>query len=960
MTTIVILVTGSVVLISGLLYISFHKRLELEFNNKILAQKGQIEIILNNRITEVKSLLQSLSSDNTIRFTMKMGDIPLLEDRIKHFYSGNECIYFYVCKQGDQTIYPKTLLDLFDGIEAILLAQSYNEKLIEKGGKTRLFWRFDAPIKDHKKPMGTAYALYDMAQDQGLIEIIKRTVEGDISMAKANSLLSLLDGSSITADTQMLKKKLVGSELLHLDRDLVLTRLDGFNSLYFASSQESLLEEKRRIFLLLCLFSIIALAFSATLSVFLGRQMSRPLGEMAAMAIQISEGKKDLSFGIKNSGYWEFNQLSQAFNYMLANLKKTEEKARFTELLENVDDAVYLVGRDGRILNANEATYLRLDYSHDAFFRLDLSGILPKDDAKMVLDQLSNKTENHKMEKITFETYHIRKDGNFIPVEIKSRAITYRGEDVILNVARDISERKKTEKTLRESEERYRSVVETSHDGIVILDEQLRIIYANNKLCQIVGYSRKEIEGVEFKRFLADKNVQFVTERYLRTPNGKETQQPYECNIVRRDEEARHCIIGAATIKDSAGQIRIVVQLLDITDQFIAEQEKKQLEAQLRHAQKMEAVGTLAGGIAHDFNNLLQVIHGYSELLLMKKNKNEPDFRKLYEVKQAALRATELTKQLLTFSRKVESNMRPMDLNNEVIQIHKLLKRTIPQMIEVKLRLADHLATINADTAQLGQMIMNLGVNARDAMPEGGELIIGTEHATLDEKFCDSNLGAKPGNYVLLTISDNGEGMDKKTLEHIFEPFYTTKEIGKGTGLGLAIVYGIVKSHDGYIICNSELGKGTTFKIYLPAMRQNASVEVLEDGEEELEIGGTETILLVDDDEIVRNLVSEMLSKAGYTILTARDGESALEHYLPQKNEIDLIILDLMMPGMGGQKCLKKLLEIDPKVKVLIASGHTANNPIKSEIDVGAKGFVTKPYELQRILKAIRGVLDGN
>ncbi|MBW1938989.1 MAG: PAS domain S-box protein [Deltaproteobacteria bacterium] len=960
-TTIIILVTGSIILISGMLYISFQQRLKSEFNNKLLAQKGQIEIILDKRIAEVKGLLQSLSSDNTIRFAAEMGNISQLEERLKHFNSSPEPIYFYVTKQNEQAIYPKDRLNLFVGIEEILFDQSFDEEIIESENKTRLIWRFDAPIKDHNRPMGIAYALYDMAHDQKLIETLYRTVDGDISMAKANCLISLIDGKSVSVDEGVLKNNSGEPEYLHLGRDLFLTPLSGYKHLYFLSSGESLFREKKQIFLLLGLSSILVLAFSATLSVLLGKQMSRPLDETAAKAIQISEGKKTFSFDIKNGGYLEFNQLSQAFNYMMANLKEAEEKSRFTELLENVDDAVYLIDWKGKILNANEATYLNLGYAPEAFFLLDLCNILPEEDAIMVLDQLISKTKKNNPVKITFETYHIKHDGDFIPVEIKSRAITYRGAKVILNVARDVSERKETERTLRESEERYRSVVETSHDGILILDEQLKISYANNKLCQILGYSRKEIDGTDFNRFLVDKRDQLMIERYLHTPESMQIKQPCELNIVRKDEKERHCMISAAIIRNSAGEANTVVQLLDITDQFRAEQEKMQLEAQLRHSQKMEAVGTLAGGIAHDFNNLLHVIDGYTELLLLTKDKNETEFEKLCQIKDAAQRATELTKRLLTFSRKVESIMRPIDLNSEVIQIHKLLSRTIPQMIERELHLVENLATVNADTAQLGQMIMNLGVNARDAMPDGGKLIIKTKNVTLDKNFCDTHLGSKSGDYILLSISDTGEGIDEQSLEHIFEPFYTTKEVGKGTGLGLAIVYGIVKTHGGYIICESDIGKGTTFEIYLPVIDQKVSSEALEEVKDEKpQVGGDEAILLVDDNEIIRNLGHEILSKVGYTILTARDGETALELYHQKKNEIDLIILDLMMPGMGGQKCLEKLLQVNPKVKVLIASGQADNNSIKTEMGTVTKDFIAKPYKLQEILTLVREILDRN
>jgi CheY-like chemotaxis protein len=372
----------------------------------------------------------------------------------------------------------------------------------------------------------------------------------------------------------------------------------------------------------------------------------------------------------------------------------------------------------------------------------------------------------------------------------------------------------------------------------------------------------------------------------------------------------------------------------------------------------MEAVGTLAGGIAHDFNNLLQAIQGYSDLLLLDKNKDDPGYRELQEIRRAGQRASELTQQLLTFSQKVESRLRPVNLNHEVTEVENLLKRTIPKMIRIELHLADTLGTINADPAQIEQVIMNLGVNARDAMPEGGTLIIETQDTTLDEQYCSTHLGAIPGDYVLLTISDTGHGMDNETLEHIFEPFYTTKETGKGTGLGLAMVYGIVKGHHGYITYCSEPGEGTTFKIYLPVIRPEGKAQNAEHEDNGVIIRGTETVLLVDDEEPIRELGKDTLARFGYTVIMAPDGESALELYREKNKEIDLIILDLIMPGMGGRKCLERLLKINPQARVLIASGYSVNGPTKEALAAGARGFISKPYDLTQMLKAVREALD--
>ena len=279
-------------------------------------------------------------------------------------------------------------------------------------------------------------------------------------------------------------------------------------------------------------------------------------------------------------------------------------------------------------------------------------------------------------------------------------------------------------------------------------------------------------------------------------------------------------------------------------------------------------------------------------------------------------------------------------------------------MISIELHLQEDLRVVNADPAQVEQVMMNLSVNARDAMPEGGKLIIETENAFLDENYCRTHPGAVTGHYVCLSITDTGQGMDTETLEHIFEPFYTTKGVGKGTGLGLSMVYGIVKSHHGYIMCYSEPGVGTTFRIYLPAV-EDEKPKQQDEPEKEAQIkGGEETILLVDDEELLRDIGKETLEEFGYRVITAPDGESCLQLYAERKQEISLIILDLMMPGMGGKQCLEHLLTMAPDAKVVIASGYSVNGPTKAALEAGAKSFIKKPFELKQMLKVIREILD--
>jgi CheY-like chemotaxis protein len=315
-------------------------------------------------------------------------------------------------------------------------------------------------------------------------------------------------------------------------------------------------------------------------------------------------------------------------------------------------------------------------------------------------------------------------------------------------------------------------------------------------------------------------------------------------------------------------------------------------------------------------------------------------------------------RQLLLFSRKAESTKRSIELQHEVEHAKKMLERTIPKMVAIQVIMGNRLWAVNADPVQIEQMLLNLGTNAADAMPDGGKLLFELENVILDDNDTMWHPGAQPGRYVLLTITDTGHGMDKETLGKIFDPFFTTKEFGKGTGLGLASVYGIVKSHGGYITCYSEVGRGTTFKIYFPAMdefeRDNSKSTEVESMPK-----GTETILLVDDEESIRDVAQQALVNFGYKVLTASSGEQALEILADNPGKIDLVVMDLGMPGMGGHRCLQELLRMDPAMKVIIASGYSADNHVKRSLEHGAVDYLSKPYLLVDLLKAVRAVLDG-
>jgi len=506
---------------------------------------------------------------------------------------------------------------------------------------------------------------------------------------------------------------------------------------------------------------------------------------------------------------------------------------------------------------------------------------------------------------------------------------------------------------LRASEEKYRTALEANPDPVVVYDIEGKVVYFNPALTRVFGWSLGERLGKKMDLFVPEENwpeTKMMIDRVL----AGESFSGVESRRYTREGKIIPVSISGAVLRDMDGNpVGSVINLRDISEQ-------KNLESQLQQAQKMEAVGTLAGGIAHDFNNLLQAIQGYTELLLMRKDEGEPGFRELREVIRASKRGAELTQQLLTFSRKVESKRKPLDLNQEVGELRQLLERTLPKMIEVEFNLDPDLRMINADSAQLKQVLINLAVNAKDAMPEGGKLVIDTQNISLDQEFCKRYAEVKPGDYVLLSMVDTGHGMEKETLEHIFDPFYTTKEVGKGTGLGLAIVYGIVKNHEGYVMCYSRPGSGTSFRIYLPSSEAATKHGELVESQESKSpaMGGDETILLVDDEEFIRELGVDVLGQAGYTVLTASNGEQALEAYRREQAQIDLIILDLIMPGMGGSKCLEELLKIGSQTRVLIASGYSPDASTKGALETGAAGFINKPYDTKQLLELVRKILD--
>jgi two-component system cell cycle sensor histidine kinase/response regulator CckA len=505
----------------------------------------------------------------------------------------------------------------------------------------------------------------------------------------------------------------------------------------------------------------------------------------------------------------------------------------------------------------------------------------------------------------------------------------------------------RTEQALRASEERYRRFFEQDLTGDFIATSAGKIVECNPAFVRMFGFtSREEARGTELGRLFPDPDsYQLLMDR------------------LKTDRRLEYCIVEMKAI--NSGLVHIVGNFIaseqtdggeeTITGYVFDNTDLKRLEEQFRQAQKMEAIGQLAGGIAHDFNNLLTAIMGYLQLTLDKVKPGDPVWADLQEIRKATERAGSLTGRLLAFSRKQVLVPELLNLNTVVEEMRKLLQRIIGENIELTTRQKEDLWLVRADRGQLEQVVVNLAVNARDAMPTGGKLVIEAANAQLDQSYTKTHLGVEPGEYVSLTVSDSGVGMSREVLCRLFEPFFTTKEPGKGTGLGLATVYGIVKQSGGHISVYSEPGRGSAFRVYLPrALRKEVGACVSGPAP----VGGHETILLVEDEEMVREMTARMLTWGGYTVIQAANGPEALRACKDHEGAVHLMLTDVVMPRMSGRELAEHLAFLCPRVKVIYMSGYTDDAVLQHGVYQSDMAFLQKPFTLEVLLKRVREVLD--
>ncbi len=677
--------------------------------------------------------------------------------------------------------------------------------------------------------------------------------------------------------------------------------------------------------------------------------------------IQTIQQTGDLSKRIEVAHKDEIGILAREFNSLLEQLhnktvisKQFEEELqnnerKFRTIIENAPSVIFIVdlkgdvtlfeGKGGAVLGVQSSQMVG-----KSIFRLF------RDQPKIIHDIERALAGNF----FTAESYV----QNFIFETTFTPYKNNNGELIgTVGISTDITEKKHSLEVLRENEAQFRSIVENSHDGIILIGSDYKFLYVNEEFCRITGRTFEELIGEDFRVVLDDESVDLVADRYRRRQQGELVQAKYEFNIRRKTGEIRRVKFTGNTIHDSSGQVKTIGQLLDITKNREAEEEKKRLETKLRQAQKMEAIGTLAGGIAHDFNNILSAILGYSQLALLNSQGNDKVQKYIQQLAASGERAKSLVQQILAFSRQTKVEKIPVDIGLVFKEVLKLIRPITPSTIEITHNVVSNLGAVMADQTQIHQVLMNLCVNASQAMEaEGGELYVELSQVELTADDVINNYNdLEPGKYLRLTVRDTGIGMDEETMSHIFEPYFTTKKVAEGTGMGLATVLGIITDCGGDIKVSSKPGVGTTFDVLFPVIEK----EIPEMESSILDLPtGNEQVLFVDDEKFLVDIGIEMLNDLGYKVEGRTSSYDALEAFRANPDKYDIVITDMTMPEMAGDKLAMEIKKIRSNIPIIICSGFSKVMTQEKAQRIGVKSLLNKPITMEEMAHTIRKELD--
>ena len=627
-----------------------------------------------------------------------------------------------------------------------------------------------------------------------------------------------------------------------------------------------------------------------------------------------------------------------------------EKEFQYYTLFEGANDGIIVHDASGKIREANRVACLLLGCEKKELLTLGWDQLVL---SERLPGQRTFFKEVFKGEKVApLETILRKKNGSTFHAELSSRKVRFRGENAIQSFVRDVSKRKVLEETLRESREKYRILVESSLVGVFIIQKGI-IQFVNTLFEEMTGYTKTELFSRSYFDLIAPEDRSMVMSRETQREKGEDVPDRYEFRFLTKGGERRWAEARFRRVL-LEGRSTVLVNVIDIT-------QRKLLETQLLETRKMESIGTLAGGIAHDFNNLLGGILGYASLLLDDLPKDSPYYDDIHTIAETAKRGATLTNRLLAFARGGKYQITMIDMNRVVQDVVAILFQEVDRSVAIETALAEDVWPVKGDSKQVHQTILNIGLNARDAMPEGGRLMIETANVNLEESFARARLGVAPGAYVCVSISDTGVGMDEKVRTRIFEPFFTMKPMNKGKGLGLAVVYGVVKNHGGGVWVDSELGKGTTLSVFFPRFVEEQEEEGVAERKPAVDVPRStqkgRRILLVDDEEVIRQVGRRMLEKGGFEVMLARNGAEAVEIYENNRDTVDLVVLDWIMPKMGGKQTYKRLREIDPRVRVVFTSGYSLQDQ-SNLLKTGRGDFVQKPFQTEVFIQTVRSSLE--
>jgi len=653
----------------------------------------------------------------------------------------------------------------------------------------------------------------------------------------------------------------------------------------------------------------------------------------------------------------EFSRLADAANQMV-DLRRHAEKAlreseeKYRSLFELSNEGILLI--KDVIFDCNKAACHILKYDKAGLMGKTLAGISPPI-LNSGIEAVEAQNEIFKAayagEPQIFEWQCYRKDGSIVELDFTISVITFGGEQFLLASCRDITEIRQAQKTVAESELRLKTFIENSPDAFYAIDVNCNILQVNEAACLQTGYSRNELIGMSMADIEAKSSIEEAAEKCKQMDPGD--VQAFETDHRRKDGTL-FPVDFQLTLININGEKLIFGFARDMTERKAMEREKENYQLRLIQAQKMEAIGTLAGGIAHDFNNLLTGIEGRASLLAHELNPDDSRLEHVNAILKHTQSATDLSAQLLGIARGGKYEVRPLDINELSRESAAMFGRTNKQ-IRIDTRLNDSPLVVRADRNQLEQVLLNLYINASQAMPEGGEIRLETSLSTLDEGFCAPH-GIAPGRYIKISVSDTGTGIAESIQHQIFDPFFTTKEKGRGTGLGLASAYGIIKNHGGIITVHSEVDQGTQFDLYLPQSDQKIQSAP---SAGESSVKGSETILLVDDETMITEVGGAMLQKLGYHVISANSGEHAIDIIEKDLSHIQLVILDMIMPGLDGKKTFDQIRRMAPTVPVLLSSGYSMDSKTAEILEQGGNGFIQKPFNMSELSQKVRSILDG-